>query len=130
MITLPPRTKADLSAQVVATTGAGSGIGSELAILRTARGASLSLYDIKEAGLLDTAGAVRSPGHEVRTNRVDISETKQMAKRCAWNSSRTESGSPRSAPVAAAAHIGYALSRAISAAGRDEARRRHRMSVQ
>ncbi|MEU0503063.1 SDR family NAD(P)-dependent oxidoreductase [Nocardia sp. NPDC005998] len=130
MITLPPRTKADLSAQVVATTGAGSGIGSELAILRAARGASLALYDINEAGLLDTTDAVRSPGRAVRTSWVDISDTKQMAGRCAWNSSRTESEAPRSATVAAQAHIGYTLSRATPPVGRDEARRRHRMSVQ
>ncbi|WP_431955444.1 SDR family NAD(P)-dependent oxidoreductase [Nocardia lijiangensis] len=80
MITLPSRTKAaDLSGRIVAITGAGSGIGRELAVLCAARGAYLSLCDINEAGLIDTADALRSNGHEVFTSRVDISDAEQMA---------------------------------------------------
>jgi NAD(P)-dependent dehydrogenase (short-subunit alcohol dehydrogenase family) len=80
MITSPSKIKtSDLSGRVVAITGAGSGIGRELAILCAARGADLALCDINEAGLADTADVVRAAGRDVVTARVDVSDAEQMA---------------------------------------------------
>jgi len=60
--------------KVAVVTGAGSGIGRGLALGLAARGARLSLADIDEARLAETAELARRLGGEVHTARVDVSE--------------------------------------------------------
>ncbi len=69
----------DLSGRVVAITGAGSGIGRELAVLCARRGAHLALCDINDAAVRETAHAARRFGHDVITRRVDVSDPEQMS---------------------------------------------------
>jgi NAD(P)-dependent dehydrogenase (short-subunit alcohol dehydrogenase family) len=69
----------DLSGRVVVITGAGSGIGRELALLCARRGAQLALCDINDAAVSETADAARRFGRDVMTRRVDISDAEQMA---------------------------------------------------
>jgi NAD(P)-dependent dehydrogenase (short-subunit alcohol dehydrogenase family) len=59
--------------KVAVVTGAGSGIGRELAIQLASRGARLALSDINMEGLVETA-ALCGPGTEVRTYRLDTSK--------------------------------------------------------
>ncbi|WP_433679170.1 SDR family NAD(P)-dependent oxidoreductase [Nocardia sp. CA-119907] len=68
----------NLNDHVVVITGAGSGIGRELALLCAARGADLALCDINETGLAETADVARSAGRDVVTARVDVSDAAQM----------------------------------------------------
>ena len=68
----------DLAGRVVAITGAGSGIGRELALLCARRGANLALCDINEAALTETADAANRLGRDVVTSRVDVSDAEQM----------------------------------------------------
>ena len=60
--------------KVAAVTGAGSGIGRELAYGLARRGARLALADVDEVGLAETAAAATSLGAEVRTTRLDVSD--------------------------------------------------------
>ncbi|MEB3969538.1 SDR family NAD(P)-dependent oxidoreductase [Mycobacterium ulcerans] len=68
----------DLAGRVVAITGAGSGIGRELALLCAQRGADLALCDINDTAVADTAQTARGFGHDVITRRVDVSDPEQM----------------------------------------------------
>jgi NAD(P)-dependent dehydrogenase (short-subunit alcohol dehydrogenase family) len=62
-----------LDGKVVVITGAGSGIGRELAVQAAARGAVLALSDWDENGLVETARlAGEGTHHEVRTEKVDV----------------------------------------------------------
>ncbi len=70
---------ADLTDRVAVITGAGSGIGRELARLCAERGARLALCDIDDAGLAHTADAARSRGTQVLTRRVDVSDAAEMS---------------------------------------------------
>ncbi len=69
----------NMSGAVVAITGAGSGIGRELALLCARRGANLALCDINEAAVGETAAAAGQLGRDVLTRRVDVSDPEQMA---------------------------------------------------
>ncbi|HUO37937.1 MAG TPA: SDR family NAD(P)-dependent oxidoreductase [Mycobacterium sp.] len=68
----------DLSGRVVAITGAGSGIGRQLALLCAQRGANLALCDINESAVAETAEATRRLGRDVLAQRVDVSDAEQM----------------------------------------------------
>lgn len=69
-----------LDGKVVVITGAGSGIGRELALNAAARGAVLALSDIDEVGLMETAERARTRmAREVRTDKLDVSDRAAMA---------------------------------------------------
>jgi NAD(P)-dependent dehydrogenase (short-subunit alcohol dehydrogenase family) len=71
---------ANLTNKVAVITGAGSGIGRQLALSCAGRGADLALCDINENGLADTAATVRSFGGRVLTGRVDVSDSEAMSR--------------------------------------------------
>jgi NAD(P)-dependent dehydrogenase (short-subunit alcohol dehydrogenase family) len=58
--------------KVVAVTGAASGIGRALSLQLTAKGASVALSDVNEAGLQETANLLRGAVGKVTTHRVDV----------------------------------------------------------
>ena len=60
--------------KVAVVTGAGSGIGRQLALTLARRGARLALSDIGEAGLAETAARARALGAEVHTARLDVTD--------------------------------------------------------
>jgi len=61
-----------LKDKVVAVTGAASGIGRALAQSLVARGASVALSDVNEAGLRETAGMLPGATGKVTTHVVDV----------------------------------------------------------
>jgi NAD(P)-dependent dehydrogenase (short-subunit alcohol dehydrogenase family) len=71
-------TTADLTGRTVVITGAGSGIGRELALLCGSRGAQLALCDISEEGLAATVDAVRAVGGQALTRAVDVASAQEM----------------------------------------------------
>lgn len=68
----------DLRGRVVVITGAGGGIGRELAVHAARRGASLSLCDRDQAGLEGTLDLVRAAGATADGQVVDVSDAEQM----------------------------------------------------
>ncbi|NQD91522.1 SDR family oxidoreductase [Pseudomonas sp. CrR25] len=62
----------------VVITGAGSGIGRELAVQLAARGSSLMLVDLSEAGLAQTAEKVRQAGGSAITAVADVANEEQV----------------------------------------------------
>jgi len=71
----------DFRDKVAAITGAGSGMGRELAIQLAQRGCHLALSDINEAGLAETAQLARSAGVRITTQKLDVA---QRAAVYAW----------------------------------------------
>ena len=68
-----------LDGKVVVITGAGSGIGRELALQAARQGAVLALSDWDEVGLVETAQQVQTSTHrEVRTDKVDVRDRQAM----------------------------------------------------
>lgn len=61
-----------LEDKVVVITGAGSGMGRQLALQAARRGAHLALSDWDAAGLAGTAGLLRDVRGAVRTDRLDV----------------------------------------------------------
>jgi NAD(P)-dependent dehydrogenase (short-subunit alcohol dehydrogenase family) len=72
--------RGSLKGKVVAITGAGSGIGRELARLAASRGARLALSDWNEAGLAETV-ALLPDGVESTSAKVDVADRAAVA---AW----------------------------------------------
>ncbi|HQT67017.1 MAG: acetoin dehydrogenase [Rhodospirillales bacterium 20-60-12] len=68
-----------LEGMTAVLTGAGSGMGAELAVLLAARGTNLALVDRNEAGLDATAARVRSNRIRVSTHVLDIADGEGVA---------------------------------------------------
>lgn len=64
----------DFKGKVAAITGAGSGMGRELAIELAARGCHLALSDVNEAGLAETVELVSKAGVNVTSQVVDVAD--------------------------------------------------------
>lgn len=69
---------AELTGRTVVVTGAGSGIGREIALLCAARGASLAICDVNRFGLAETAQLARQRGARVLDQFVDVSDAEAM----------------------------------------------------
>ncbi len=70
-----------LKGKVAAITGAGSGIGQQLAILLAKEGCNLALADVNEKGLVATVELVKASKVKVTTQKVDVSKLEQVS---AW----------------------------------------------
>ncbi|HEX6454026.1 MAG TPA: SDR family NAD(P)-dependent oxidoreductase [Trebonia sp.] len=62
------------SGKVAVVTGAGSGIGRQLALELARRGARVAACDVSETGLAETAGLLKEQGAEPHTARLDVSD--------------------------------------------------------
>lgn len=71
----------DFKHKVAAITGAGSGIGQQLAVLLAKSGCHLALSDVNEQGLAHTVELTKGTGVSVTTAKVDVANREQMA---AW----------------------------------------------
>jgi NAD(P)-dependent dehydrogenase (short-subunit alcohol dehydrogenase family) len=60
--------------KVAVVTGAGSGIGRQLAVELARRGARLAVSDVDEVGLAQTADRVRALGADVHSARLDVAD--------------------------------------------------------
>ena len=65
--------------KVAAITGAGSGMGRELAYELAQAGCSLSLSDVNEQGLAETAAKAREYGVKVTAEKVDVAKREQIS---------------------------------------------------
>jgi NAD(P)-dependent dehydrogenase (short-subunit alcohol dehydrogenase family) len=74
-----PRKK-DLNDKVVVITGAGSGMGREMALIAARQGALLAVSDWNEAGLAETVDLLKAAGaKELRSDVVDVADRGAMA---------------------------------------------------
>ena len=64
--------------KVAAITGAGSGIGQQLAVLLAKQGCHLSLSDVNEQGLAATVDLVKASNVRVTTQKLDVSDLAAM----------------------------------------------------
>ena len=64
--------------KVAAITGAGSGIGQQLAVLLAKQGCHLSLSDVNEQGLVQTAELVKESHVRVTTQKLDVADRDAM----------------------------------------------------
>ena len=64
--------------KVAAVTGAGSGIGQQLALLLAKQGCHLSLSDINEQGLAKTVELLKDSNVRVTTKKLDVSDREAM----------------------------------------------------
>ncbi|WP_288689258.1 SDR family NAD(P)-dependent oxidoreductase, partial [uncultured Acinetobacter sp.] len=64
--------------KVAAITGAGSGIGQQLAVLLAKQGCHLSLSDVNEQGLAATVELVKAHNVRVTTQKLDVSDLAAM----------------------------------------------------
>ena len=70
-----------LENKVVAITGAGSGLGRELALLAARRGALVAVSDWNEAGLAESVDLLKAAGaRELRSDRVDVADRGAVAE--------------------------------------------------
>ncbi len=70
-----------LESKVVAITGAGSGLGRELALYAARRGALLAVSDWNEAGLAESVDLLKAAGaRELRSDPVDVADRAAMAE--------------------------------------------------
>ena len=70
-----------LKGKVAAVTGAGSGIGQQLAILLAKEGCNLALSDVSEKGLATTVELLKASNVKVTTQIVDVAKLEQVS---AW----------------------------------------------
>ncbi len=68
-----------LSGRTAIVTGAGSGIGREIAACLARRGCNLALADINEAGVNATAERLSSAGVRITTHRLDVADEAAVA---------------------------------------------------
>lgn len=68
----------NFSHKVAVITGAGSGIGQQLAILLAQQGAHLALSDVNEQGLADTVSLIKQYPVNVTTTQLDVSDQKAI----------------------------------------------------
>ena len=66
------------SQRVSVVTGAGSGIGRALAVDLLARGTKVALVDIDLAGLAETVRISQAPGHQILSQRLDVTDDKAV----------------------------------------------------
>lgn len=64
--------------KVAAITGAGSGIGQQLALLLAKEGCHLSLSDVNESGLAETVAQAKDLGVRVTSKKVDVANLEEM----------------------------------------------------
>ena len=123
----------NLAGSDVVITGAGSGIGRELALLSAQRGARLAICDVDASGLDVTAvcpgvintpitanSAIRGDDGESRRERLQALYQRRgyTAERVAQNVLKAVEADRAVAPIAAEAHVLYAISRAVPPASR------------
>src|SRR5690606_41707361 len=64
--------------KVAAITGAGSGIGQQLAVLLAKQGCHLALSDINEQGLMQTVDLLKESNVRVTIQKVNVAELEQV----------------------------------------------------
>lgn len=69
----------NVSGKVVVVTGAGSGMGRELALELTRRGATIAAVDFRADTLAETASLVKQTGGTISTHTLDVSDLSKVA---------------------------------------------------
>ena len=64
--------------KVAAITGAGSGIGQQLAVLLAKQGCHVALSDVNEQGLAQTAELIQATGVKVTTQKVNVAKLEEV----------------------------------------------------